>query len=168
MRFSPTCESRDRQRVTQSPQRHPDQHEILEQESARLRAQYGQAGRMVRDALGHTGRSTIRRATTVRMSGQPLGDEARPSVEAMCERENRVVIRCRPYSTYATPPRHLDRNDQVEQLTHWVSGVVAWDTADPSRFTALRTDHAAWPTSLRCPLRWPLRRPSARSTSACF
>jgi hypothetical protein len=71
-------------------------------------------------------------AVAGRMSGQPLGEEARPYIQAMCERENRIVIRCRPYATYATPPRHLDRNDQVEQLTHWVSGVVPWDAADPA------------------------------------
>jgi hypothetical protein len=70
-------------------------------------------------------------AVAGRMSGQPLGEEARPYVTEMCERENRLVIRCRPYASYATPPRHLQRNDQVEQLTHWVSGVVAWDAADP-------------------------------------
>jgi hypothetical protein len=71
-------------------------------------------------------------AVAGRMSGQPLGDEARPYITEMSERENRVVIRCRPYATYATPPRHLHRNDQVEQLSHWVSGVVAWDAEDPS------------------------------------
>ena len=71
-------------------------------------------------------------AVAGRMSGQPLGEEARPYITAMCERENRVVIRCRPYGTYATPPRHLHRNDQVEELTHWASGVVAWDSADLS------------------------------------
>lgn len=67
-----------------------------------------------------------------RMSGQPLSEEARPALKAMCERENRVVIRRRPYSTFATPPRHLHRNDQVEELTHWVSGVVPWNAADPT------------------------------------
>jgi hypothetical protein len=71
-------------------------------------------------------------AVAGRMSGQALTDEARPAVEEMCDRENRVVIRCRPYSSYATPPRHLHRNDQVEKLSHWVSGVVPWDAADPS------------------------------------
>lgn len=69
-------------------------------------------------------------AVAGRMSGVPLGEEARPHVAEMSERENRVVIRCRPYATYATPPRHLHRNDEVDQLTHWVSGVVAWDAAD--------------------------------------
>ncbi|SOJ52624.1 hypothetical protein MSIMFB_00137 [Mycobacterium simulans] len=71
-------------------------------------------------------------AVAGRMSGQPLGQEARASVEAMCERESRVVIRCRPYATFATPPRHLHRNDQVRQPSHWVSGVVPWDADDPS------------------------------------
>ncbi len=71
-------------------------------------------------------------AVAERMSGQPLGAEARPSIEAMCQREDRVVIRCRPYSTFATPPRHLHSNDQVDQLSHWVSGVVPWHAADPA------------------------------------
>src|ERR1700730_956887 len=71
-------------------------------------------------------------AVAGRMSGHPLPDEARPSGEAMRERESRVVIRCRPYSSYATPPRHLHRNDQADELTHWASGVIAWDAADPA------------------------------------
>jgi hypothetical protein len=69
-------------------------------------------------------------AVAGRMSGQPLGEEARPYITEMSERENRVVIRCRPYATYATPPRHLRRNEEVEQLSHWVSGVVAWEAED--------------------------------------
>ena len=111
-------------------------------------------------------------AVAGRMSGQPLGEEARPYVSEMSERENRVVIRCRPYATYATPPRHLHRNDQVEQLTHWVSGVVPWDAVDPVANaslrrgpTARRTDPAAWPASPRCPQSWPCGNPSVRSTS---
>lgn len=67
-----------------------------------------------------------------RMSGEPLGDDARPFVAAMAEEEGRVVLRCRPYETFATPPRHLERNDQEERLTHWSSGTVPWDAADPS------------------------------------
>lgn len=66
-----------------------------------------------------------------RMSGQPLGQEARPFIEAMAEQENRVVVRCKPYETFAQPPRHLHRNDQEEVITHWVSGTVPWDAADP-------------------------------------
>ena len=67
-----------------------------------------------------------------RMSGQELSDDARPIVQAMAEEENRVVIRCRPYLTFATPPRHLHDEHQDEQLTHWVSGSVPWDAPDAS------------------------------------
>jgi PPOX class probable F420-dependent enzyme len=65
-----------------------------------------------------------------RMSGEPLGEEARPFVSAMAVEEGRVVLRCRPYSTFAQPPRHLHRNDQEERVTHWRSRVIAWDAPD--------------------------------------
>jgi PPOX class probable F420-dependent enzyme len=67
-----------------------------------------------------------------RMSGQPLGPDSRPFVEAMAEQEQRVVLRCRPYSTFAQPPRHLQSDDQAERLTHWISGSLGWDAPDPS------------------------------------
>ena len=70
-------------------------------------------------------------AVAGRMSGEPLGEDARPIVAAMAEEEGRVVLRCRPYETFATPPRHLHRNDQDEQITHWASGTVPWTAADP-------------------------------------
>ena len=66
-----------------------------------------------------------------RMSGTPLGDEARPFVEAMAEDENRVVLRCTPYETFAQPPRHLHDNDQSERITHWISSKVPWNMPDP-------------------------------------
>jgi hypothetical protein len=65
-----------------------------------------------------------------RMSGENLGADARPFVEAMAENEQRVVIRCRPYATFAQPPRHLHRNDQEERLTHWIAGSIPWDAPD--------------------------------------
>ena len=71
-------------------------------------------------------------AVAGRMSGEPLGEDARPFVAAMAEEEGRVVLRCRPYSTFAQPPRHLHANDQAEQVTHWVSAVMPWDEPDPT------------------------------------
>jgi len=50
--------------------------------------------------------------------------------EGPAEKEDRVVIRCRPYATFASPPRHLHQNDRQEKLTHWVSGTVPWDSRD--------------------------------------
>jgi PPOX class probable F420-dependent enzyme len=67
-----------------------------------------------------------------RMSGEQLGDDARPFVAAMAEAEARVVLRCRPYSTFAQPPRHLHDNDQEQPITHWVSAAMPWDAPDPS------------------------------------
>lgn len=69
-------------------------------------------------------------AVAGRMSGQPLPDFARPAVEAMAKEEGRVVIRCRPYSTFAQPPRHLHRNDQEERITHWITAAMPWDARD--------------------------------------
>ncbi len=70
-------------------------------------------------------------AVAGRMSGTPLPDAARPAVEAMAKEEDRVVLRCRPYATFAQPPRHLHRNDQEEEISHWVAASMPWDAADP-------------------------------------
>jgi PPOX class probable F420-dependent enzyme len=74
-----------------------------------------------------------------RMSGQQAGEEARPFVGEMAKREDRLVIRCRPYATFATPPRHLYANEQATELTHWGSSSVAWDAPDPFAETADRS-----------------------------
>ncbi len=65
-----------------------------------------------------------------RMSGTALPDAVRPMVEAKAKEEDRVVIRCTPYSTFASPPRHLHSNDQEEEITHWVSASMPWDAED--------------------------------------
>ena len=65
-----------------------------------------------------------------RMSGEALPAAARPVVQAMAEEERRVVLRCRPYATFAQPPRHLHRNDQEERITHWITATMPWDASD--------------------------------------
>ena len=69
-------------------------------------------------------------AVAGRMSGQPLPEHARPMVEAMAKEEGRVVIRCKPYSTFAQPPRHLHRIDQADVITHWITTAMRWDAPD--------------------------------------
>lgn len=69
-------------------------------------------------------------AVAERMSGEPLSEDVRPFVKAAAQEEGRVLVRCRPYSTFVTPPRHLHRNDQAEKLTHWVSASMSWDAPD--------------------------------------
>jgi len=72
-------------------------------------------------------------AVAGRMSGQSLPEEARPVVEGMAKDEDRIVVRCRPYSTFAQPPRHLYRNDQAERITHWITAAMPWDAPDEGR-----------------------------------
>jgi hypothetical protein len=72
-------------------------------------------------------------AVAGRMSGEPLAEEARPVVEAMAAEEERVVLRCRPYETFAQPPQHLHQNDQDEEITHWLSGTIPWHAEDPAQ-----------------------------------
>jgi PPOX class probable F420-dependent enzyme len=72
-------------------------------------------------------------AVAERMSGEPLAPELRPAIKAVADEENRVLVRCRPYATFVTPPRHLHHNDQEEPLTHWVSASMPWDAADTPR-----------------------------------
>jgi hypothetical protein len=69
-------------------------------------------------------------AVAERMSGEPLTEDLRPYVKAAADEEGRVLVRCRPYATFVTPPRHLYANDQAETLTHWVSASMAWDASD--------------------------------------
>jgi hypothetical protein len=69
-------------------------------------------------------------AVAERMSGEPLASELRPVVKAVRDEEDRVLVRCRPYATFVTPPRHLHRSDQEERLTHWVSASMRWDAPD--------------------------------------
>jgi hypothetical protein len=71
-------------------------------------------------------------AVAGRMSGDPLGEDARPFVAAMATEEQRVVLRCRPYETFAQPPRHLHSNDQTDPVTHWVSAALPWNAPDPA------------------------------------
>jgi hypothetical protein len=65
-----------------------------------------------------------------RMSGNPLPEAARAAVAEMAKKEDRVAIRCRPYETFAQPPRHLHRNDQEEMISHWITRGIPWNASD--------------------------------------
>ena len=69
-------------------------------------------------------------AVAERMSGERLGDEARPFVRAMAAEEERVVLRCRPYSTFAQPPRQAARDDHDDHATAPAARSVAWHAPD--------------------------------------
>lgn len=47
-------------------------------------------------------------------------------VRRMAREENRVVIRVTPYATFATPPRHVYKAEDIDTLTHWTSSSMPW------------------------------------------
>ena len=60
------------------------------------------------------------------MAGEPVPSQRWLQVKQMAERENRVVIRVRPYATFATPPRHVYQMSDIDTLTHWTSNSMPW------------------------------------------
>jgi hypothetical protein len=61
------------------------------------------------------------------MAGRPLSEDVRAEIDEMARREERVVLRLRPYATFATPPRQVNTEEDVAGLTHWTSASVPWD-----------------------------------------
>lgn len=60
------------------------------------------------------------------MAGEKMPAAKLPEIQRMCREENRVVIRFRPYATFATPPRHVYRAEDIDGLTHAVSSTLPW------------------------------------------
>ena len=60
------------------------------------------------------------------MAGEPVPDERRAQIAEMAREEQRVVIRVRPYATFATPPRHVNQMEDLDTLTHWTSSSLPW------------------------------------------
>src|ERR1700748_3316911 len=62
----------------------------------------------------------LRRVLEV-MAGSAMPNRPASDVERMGNDEQRVVVRFKPYATFATPPRHVHRIEDVATLTHWTS-----------------------------------------------
>ena len=60
------------------------------------------------------------------MAGEEVGSGKLPEIEQMAREENRVVIRVRPYATFATPPRHVYKAEDIDTLTHFTSNSQPW------------------------------------------
>ena len=65
------------------------------------------------------------------MAGEDVSSAKRPEIERMAREENRVVIRVRPYATFATPPRHVYKAKDIDTLTHFTSSST--QMADPGQ-----------------------------------
>ena len=60
------------------------------------------------------------------MAGEPVPDERREQIAQLSREEQRVVIRVRPYATFATPPRHVHKMADIDTLSHWTSATQPW------------------------------------------
>jgi PPOX class probable F420-dependent enzyme len=60
------------------------------------------------------------------MAGEPVPGERHEQIAALSREEQRVVIRVRPYATFATPPRHVHKMDDIDTLSHWTSATQPW------------------------------------------
>jgi PPOX class probable F420-dependent enzyme len=60
------------------------------------------------------------------MAGAEVSGDKMSEIERICREEGRVVIRVRPYATFATPPRHVYQADDIDTLSHFTSNSMAW------------------------------------------
>jgi hypothetical protein len=60
------------------------------------------------------------------MAGSPMPESVRPMVAAGAKKEDRVVLRLKPYATFYTPPRHVSSAADLPTLTHEVSASIPW------------------------------------------
>ena len=60
------------------------------------------------------------------MAGADVSSAKLSEIERMAREEDRVVIRVRPYATFATPPRHVYKAEDLDTLTHFTSSSQPW------------------------------------------
>jgi PPOX class probable F420-dependent enzyme len=60
------------------------------------------------------------------MAGTEVSSAKLSEIERICREEQRVVVRIRPYATFATPPRHVYEADDIDTLSHFTSNSLPW------------------------------------------
>lgn len=60
------------------------------------------------------------------MAGKPMPETVRPMVREGARREQRVVLKLKPYATFHTPARHVSNESDIAGLTHETSASVPW------------------------------------------
>ena len=60
------------------------------------------------------------------MAGGSMPESVRPMVAEGAKREDRVVLRLKPYATFYTPPRHVNSVADLPTLTHETSASIPW------------------------------------------
>jgi PPOX class probable F420-dependent enzyme len=61
------------------------------------------------------------------MAGYDLDESVREFVVQGAIKEDRVVLRLKPYASFMTPPRHVNSEADMPALTHWTSATIPWD-----------------------------------------
>jgi PPOX class probable F420-dependent enzyme len=61
------------------------------------------------------------------MAGRELDASARDHAREMAIKEDRVVVRLKPYASFMTPPRHISSERDLDTLTHWTSSSLPWN-----------------------------------------
>ncbi len=61
------------------------------------------------------------------MAEQPMPDAERNNLIDLVREERRVVVRIKPYSTFESPPRHVNNPDDVADLAHDYGASLPWD-----------------------------------------
>jgi PPOX class probable F420-dependent enzyme len=61
------------------------------------------------------------------MAGRELDASAREHATKMAVKEDRVVLRLKPYASFMTPPRHISSERDLDTLTHWTSSSLPWN-----------------------------------------
>jgi len=60
------------------------------------------------------------------MAGTPMPESVRANAAQTAEREQRIILRLKPYATFETPPRHVYKEQDIVGLTHWVGQLLPW------------------------------------------
>jgi|ERR1051326_1312365 len=61
------------------------------------------------------------------MAEQPMPGSASENLKRIAIAEKRVVLRLRPYQTFETPPRHVYRPEDTQNLTHGLGSILPWE-----------------------------------------
>jgi len=60
------------------------------------------------------------------MAGKPMPESARPHAAETARREQRLILRLRPYATFETPPRHVYKEQDAVGLSHGLGQLMPW------------------------------------------
>ncbi|MBV8450964.1 MAG: pyridoxamine 5'-phosphate oxidase family protein [Deltaproteobacteria bacterium] len=60
------------------------------------------------------------------MAGEQMPESARANAAQTAEREQRIILRLKPYATFETPPRHVYKEQDTIGLTHWLGQLLPW------------------------------------------